>query len=72
MRPEVRKWFNRAEEELAVAEWTLAGQKHGATVFHCQQTVEMALKGLYVLQNSEDAPRTHSLVFLGHKTGTLE
>jgi HEPN domain-containing protein len=72
MREEVRRWISDAEESLKDAQAMIKADRNAATVFHCQQAIEKALKALYMLQHDKDAPRTHSLVFLGNETGTLD
>ena len=71
MRPEIQRWIEQAENDLLDARATLKAERYAATAFHCQQAVEKALKALYMLQREEDAPRSHSLVFLGSETGAL-
>jgi HEPN domain-containing protein len=72
MREEIRRWMQQAESDLEVAGVLIAADRHGATAYHCQQAVEKALKALFMVVRNADAPRTHSLVFLGHETGALE
>jgi len=72
MRPEIQRWLSQAEDDLKDAQATAEANRHAATAFHCQQAVEKALKALFMQQRETDAPRSHSLIFLGHETGTLE
>ncbi len=72
MREEIRRWMEHAENDLDVARVVIAADKRGATAYHCQQAVEKALKALFMVTRNTDAPRTHSLVFLGQETGALQ
>jgi HEPN domain-containing protein len=72
MRQEIQRWIAQSEEDLINARAMLAAERNAATVFHCQQAVEKVLKAFYMLIRQTDAPRSHSLVFLGHETGTLD
>lgn len=62
---EARRWFARADEDLAVARLALdaAPQLLGAAAFHCQQAAEKLLKGLLIAARLT-APKTHDLARL--------
>lgn len=71
MRPEIQRWIEQAESSLEDARVTLRSDRKAATAFHCQQAVEKALKALYMVLHEAEAPRSHSLVFLGQETGAF-
>jgi HEPN domain-containing protein len=69
---EVGQWLDRAAEDLRVAGLVVDADPPmaGAAVFHCQQAVEKALKGLLV-QRGKRPTKTHSIQEIGRAiTGT--
>lgn len=48
MEEEVKRWIEKAEKDLKVAEFNLNGKQYEAAGFFTQQAVEKALKALYV------------------------
>lgn len=62
---EARRWFARADEDLAVAGLALEAVPPilAAAAFHCQQTAEKLLKGLLIAARLT-APKTHDLARL--------
>jgi len=59
------EWFNKAKTDLATAQFLLDMKPIPIDVicYHCEQTIEKALKGLLV-KNNIDPPKTHDLVEL--------
>jgi len=62
----VRKWIEKAEENLRAAEVLMEGGMYAAACFHAQQAAEMALKGL-LINLAGIQPLTHSLVEIAER-----
>lgn len=58
------EWLKQADYDLETAEFMCNGGRHFYAVFMCQQSVEKALKGLYLHKLGETPPRVHNLLFL--------
>lgn len=71
MREEIEMWWKQALKDLEAAEKNLRIEEFYVTAFLCQQTVEKALKALYI-KKLKETPITHSLVYLGRKVGIPE
>lgn len=54
-------WQDIAEYDLGTAEAMLNSGRYVYVVFMCQQSVEKYVKGLYVLGNDDEPPRTHNI-----------
>lgn len=54
------RWLHFAHEDLRMAELAFEEGIFNQTCFHCQQSVEKAIKGMLHFQEQEP-PRTHSL-----------
>jgi HEPN domain-containing protein len=67
MRKEVEEWWMQALKDLNSAEKNLDIEEYYLTAFLCQQSVEKALKALYIHRLKESPGATHSLIFLGRK-----
>lgn len=72
MRKEVEHWWLQALKDLDSAQKNLNIEEHHLAAFLCQQSVEKALKALYMHRFKESPGATHSLIFLGKKTGIPE
>jgi HEPN domain-containing protein len=59
----LRRWIEKAEENLRVAEVDRNNGYHAAACFHAQQAAELALKALVIFRKGYQ-PFTHSLVEL--------
>jgi HEPN domain-containing protein len=57
-------WEDVANYDLKTAEAMLDSGRYLYVVFMCQQAVEKITKGLFVLNNGEEPPRTHNILFL--------
>ena len=70
---DTRAWLKRAAEDLRAADHVLAAQPPllGDAAFHCQQTVEKALKAL-LAWNDTPFRKTHSLEELGEAVLRLD
>ncbi len=62
----IGKWLERAKLDLQTARYLLEGEYYLDAVFHAQQSVEKALKALY-LKKFNELVKTHELVFLAKK-----
>lgn len=60
MRPEER-WFKQAQRDFHNAKKNLEIGLYDVCLFLCQQSVEKALKALYVKVRKKPPPRVHSL-----------
>lgn len=69
MRKEVENWWLQALKDLDSAQKNFNIQEYHLTAFLCQQSVEKALKAVYMHRLKESPGATHSLIFLGQKTG---
>ena len=66
---DVDLWWKQAEKDFEVAN-SLYGSKHYyASAFFCHQSLEKALKALFMSTKSEKPSQTHSLVYLGSQLG---
>lgn len=68
MRQEVKNWWLQAEEDFDSAKFTFNGKKFYLSAFMCQQSVEKALKALFLHENKGLLPQSHSLIYLASKT----
>lgn len=57
----VEHWLDIAHYDLDTAEAMQNSDRYLYTVFMCQQAVEKLLKAIYIQQNGQEAPRTHTL-----------
>lgn len=67
-------WEDIALYDLATAEAMFKSRRYLYVVFMCQQAIEKISKGLYVLYNNAEAPRTHNIFLVLHslfEEGTL-
>jgi HEPN domain-containing protein len=60
-------WEDVAEYDLETAEAMLNSGRYLYVVFMCQQAVEKITKGLFVLNNGEEPPRTHNILSVFEK-----
>ena len=64
MKEEVKRWWNKAKDDLEKAEILFRNKKYDGSIFFCQQSVEKALKALY-LKEKNKIKRIHDLNELG-------
>lgn len=65
MKPETERWLLAADEDIDVADAAFERSRHPSCVFHCQQALEKALKGLWTERSDGSLPpRTHNLARL--------
>jgi len=69
MRREVEHWWLQALKDMDSARKNFDIEEYHLTAFLCQQSVEKALKAVYMHRLKESPGATHSLVFLGREVG---
>lgn len=62
IKEEALRWLATAKEELDAAEHLFTGGFFAKTCFHCQQSAEMAIKSIWILEELD--PWGHSIVKL--------
>lgn len=67
MRDEAKIWIRQAKSDLRNAEKTIGIEAYDVAAFLCHQAVEKVLKGLYVLVEEDEPPKTHTLLHLGQR-----
>src|SRR3989344_9313943 len=67
MQKEVSRWRNLAEDDLEKARILFNNEKYDGAIFFCQQTVEKALKALWILEKKSEVPKYHDLLFFFQK-----
>lgn len=72
MRKDVEEWWKQAKRDLVTAENCKNSEDYYACAFFCQQSVEKALKALFMLKNRTSSGKTHSLIYLALETETPE
>lgn len=63
---ESKIWLKKAEEDFDTAEYNLKGNKIEAAIFFLQQSVEKALKSVYI-KKFKNIIKVHDLVLLAKK-----
>lgn len=71
MRKEVEFWLLQSEADLKSAKDLLKTGNFYSSVFFSHQSVEKALKALYILEKKE-LIKTHNLVFLARELGASD
>ena len=69
MREEVKNLFEQADRDLVSAKNCFLSKDYYVSAFLCQQAVEKALKGFFIIKKSKSAGPTHSLIFLASESG---
>lgn len=67
-----KEWLDSAERDRETAKYLLAGERHDACAFYCQQAVEKLLKAVVVLQKGSRPPHLHNLQRLSEQIEGLE
>ncbi len=62
VKEEALRWLATAKEELDAAEHLFTGGFYAKTCFHCQQSAEIAINSIWILE--EQDPWGHSIVKL--------
>jgi HEPN domain-containing protein len=68
MRGEIKSWWDQSKYDMETAEYLYDGGRYGAAAFSLQQSVEKALKALYLLKVKKSLAPTHSLLFLARES----
>lgn len=63
MKEEVKRWFDKAKDDLDKARILFENKKYDGAAFFCQQSVEKALKALSLAKNNK-LKRIHDLTAL--------
>ena len=53
MKEEVKRWWNKAKDDLEKAKILFENKKYDGTVFFCQQSVEKGLKALSLKEKNK-------------------
>ena len=64
MKEEVKRWINKAEDDLRKAVDNFKIKNYDLTSFLCQQAVEKALKAI-LIEKTGKFPKIHDLIKLG-------
>jgi len=60
----IKNWIALAEYDFETAKAMMKSGRYLYVAFTCQQTIEKALKALYVKEKEETPPYTHNLIRL--------
>ena len=72
MRPEAQAWWKLSQDDLMTADVNLCPDRYYACAFFCQQSVEKALKAVWMERKRQHAPKTHNLFELADDLGIAE
>lgn len=64
MKEEVKRWWSKAKDDLEKARILFNNKKYDGAVFYCQQSIEKALKSLFLKKNNK-IKKIHDLIELG-------
>ncbi|MFH1194456.1 MAG: HEPN domain-containing protein [bacterium] len=67
MNDQIKYWIELAEYDLITAEVMLSGGRYLYVGFMCHQVIEKSFKALYVANNNEAPPYTHSLIDIARR-----
>jgi HEPN domain-containing protein len=67
MRRETEAWWRQAEADFVTARVLMDAKRYYAASWFAQQSVEKALKALFLQQTASQPPRTHDLELLGRR-----
>ena len=70
MRKEIENWWKQAQRDLITAENCKNSGDYYACAFFYKQSVEKALKALFLLKNRISPGKSHSLIYLATETET--
>ena len=72
MKEEIKRWGEQAKEEFDTAKVNFDGERHYAVVQFCQQSLEKALKALWLKKLKKVFPYVHDLTLFMKKLGLPE
>ena len=72
MREEILKWFQQSKDDYDGAVYNFDGGKYYIAAFLCQQSVEKALKALFLKEKKGAVPQSHSLIYFAKNTSIPE
>ena len=58
MRQEVQNWWQQSRDDFDAAEYNFKGEKFYVAAFLCQQSVEKALKALFLIEKKGLIPQS--------------
>lgn len=65
---QVARWMDQARHDLESARKNLRIKVYDVAIVLCEQSLEKALKALYIAQKQEMPPRTHEIGFFAAET----
>lgn len=65
---QVARWMDQARHDLENARKTFRIHVYDVAIISCEQSLEKALKALYIAQKQVFAPRTHEIAFFAEET----
>lgn len=65
---QVGRWMEQARHDLDSARKNFGIKVYDVSIVLCEQSLEKALKALYIAQKQELAPRSHDIAFLAGET----
>lgn len=71
MKEEVKRWWEYSKSDIKTAKYLFKGKKYKDTSFYCQQSVEKALKALF-LKKHQKVIKVHDLVKLAKELNLSE
>jgi HEPN domain-containing protein len=70
MRKEIQNWLDQSNDDFDGAQFNFHEGKYYIAAFLCQQSVEKALKALFLYERKGEVPQSHSLIYLASNTST--
>jgi len=71
MRQEILNWLRQAESDMDKAQVLSRNKNYDGAVFYFQQSVEKALKSLFLVKFKE-IPKGHSIIYFAQKLGVAK
>jgi len=72
MRKEIQNWIDQSKADFNAAEINFNNNIFYVAAFLSQQSVEKALKALFLYEKKGEVPQSHSLIYLASNTSTPE
>lgn len=67
MKEEIKRWIDQAKADFKTAKVNFDGKRYYAVVLFCQQSLEKALKALWLKEMNKEFPYVHDLTFFMKK-----